>query len=298
MTQRNILFIAPTRIGDAVLSTAVLAHLLACEPAASVTVVTSPLAAPLFEGYPNLARVIPITKRTYNRHWLNAWRATVGTRWDSVWDMRDSILSRIVRSNTCHLFKPQSPAPKVLQYEAAFGLEKLPYPTLWPRAADSQLAETILPDGSRYLVLAPIANWTPKEWPLEYFITFAKSLHSNACRSYRPVIICAGHERAKALPMIEALAEFHPIDLTQGDTALVTIFACMQRAHGFIGNDSGLMHMAAAAGVPTLGLFGPTPSFIYQPWGEHAAFLNAPEDDLRMLTPQIVEEKFVSMLKE
>ena len=39
----------------------------------------------------------------------------------------------------------------------------------------------------------------------------------------------------------------------------------------FIGNDSGLMHLAAASGIPTLGLFGPSPERRYRPWGAHAA---------------------------
>lgn len=33
------------------------------------------------------------------------------------------------------------------------------------------------------------------------------------------------------------------------------------------------MHLAAAAGVPTLGLFGPTPEDRYGPWGAHTAFV-------------------------
>jgi ADP-heptose:LPS heptosyltransferase len=39
----------------------------------------------------------------------------------------------------------------------------------------------------------------------------------------------------------------------------------------FIGNDSGLMHLAAAAGAPTIGLFGPTPSDEYGPAGPKAS---------------------------
>jgi ADP-heptose:LPS heptosyltransferase len=44
----------------------------------------------------------------------------------------------------------------------------------------------------------------------------------------------------------------------------------LARAAIFIGNDSGLMHLAAAAGAPTLGLFGPTPSDEYGPAGPKA----------------------------
>jgi ADP-heptose:LPS heptosyltransferase len=39
----------------------------------------------------------------------------------------------------------------------------------------------------------------------------------------------------------------------------------------FIGNDSGLMHLAAAAGAPTIGLFGPTPADEYGPAGPKAS---------------------------
>ena len=49
---------------------------------------------------------------------------------------------------------------------------------------------------------------------------------------------------------------------------LVTAFACLQRARLFIGNDSGTMHLAAAAGAPTLGLFGPSDERRYAPWGD------------------------------
>ena len=298
MSARDILFIAPTRIGDAVLATSVLRHLLATEPTARVTIITSPLSAPLFEGYPQLSRIITVAKRTYDRHWFTLWRATFPTRWHAVWDMRNSILSYIVRTESRHTFSKTSHiAPKVKQYEAVLRTGPLPYPTLWPRAHDIATARTLLPDGSRYLILAPIANWAPKEWPLEHFITLAKTLLTAACAGYRPVIICAAHERKKALPLLAALAEFSPVDLTTGEAHLLTIYACMRRAHGFIGNDSGLMHMAAAAAIPTLGVFGPTPHEIYQPWGARAAYLCAPAADLASLTPATVAEKFQALFR-
>ena len=65
------------------------------------------------------------------------------------------------------------------------------------------------------------------------------------------------------------------IDLT-GDVDLLTAYACLKRARLFIGNDSGTMHLAAAAGVPTLGLFGPSDERLYGPWGRHAASSRGP----------------------
>ncbi|HAY47514.1 MAG TPA: glycosyltransferase family 9 protein, partial [Thalassospira sp.] len=56
-----------------------------------------------------------------------------------------------------------------------------------------------------------------------------------------------------------------------GDEDLLTVQACLERSDLYIGNDSGLMHMAAAAGTPTLGLFGPTREENYGPCGPIAA---------------------------
>jgi ADP-heptose:LPS heptosyltransferase len=288
------LFIGPTRIGDAVLASSVLRHIADNEPHAKVTIVTSPLSAPLFEAYPNLERIIAITKKTYSRHWLDVWRATSATRWDTLWDMRGSAMPYVLRAKHRRLFRGSTLAePKVKQYERQLKTGPLPYPILWTNEVHRSQAEQRMPTGEKYLVLAPIANWAPKEWKLENFRTAARTI---LAKGYRPVIVCAAHERAKAQPLIEALASYNPVDLTDGVLPLLGVYACMERAHGFIGNDSGLMHMAAAAGIPTLGVFGPTPAEIYQPWGERAAFIRAPENDLAQLSPQAVVEKFNSLV--
>jgi len=60
------------------------------------------------------------------------------------------------------------------------------------------------------------------------------------------------------------------IDLC-GALSLPEAAACLARAALFVGNDSGLMHLAAAAGAPTLGLFGPTPAEEYGPAGRSTA---------------------------
>jgi heptosyltransferase-3 len=61
------------------------------------------------------------------------------------------------------------------------------------------------------------------------------------------------------------------------NTPLLTAAACLQRCALYIGNDGGQMHLSAAAGVPTLGLFGPTPAHHYRPWGKLSDYVQAPE---------------------
>jgi ADP-heptose:LPS heptosyltransferase len=74
-----------------------------------------------------------------------------------------------------------------------------------------------------------------------------------------------------------------------GAVDLPTAVACLRRCRVFLGNDSGLMHLAAAAGTPTLGLFGPSHARRYGPWGPKAAFLRTPEsydELLRRVVPR------------
>ena len=53
-----------------------------------------------------------------------------------------------------------------------------------------------------------------------------------------------------------------------GKSILIEIFNIMKHCKLFIGNDSGLMHMAALANIKTFGLFGPSDKFKYKPWGD------------------------------
>ena len=53
-----------------------------------------------------------------------------------------------------------------------------------------------------------------------------------------------------------------------GKSTLIEIFKIMKHCNLFIGNDSGLMHMAALANIKTFGLFGPSDKLKYKPWGK------------------------------
>jgi ADP-heptose:LPS heptosyltransferase len=91
----------------------------------------------------------------------------------------------------------------------------------------------------------------------------------------RPVVFAGpgAVEAEMARPVLAALPG--AIDLA-GRLSLPEAAACLARMNLFVGNDSGLMHLAAAAGAPTLGLFGPSPADEYAPSGRRAGFVVAP----------------------
>jgi ADP-heptose:LPS heptosyltransferase len=136
---------------------------------------------------------------------------------------------------------------------------------------DDARAAALIGDGP-VIALGPTANWDGKIWPAERFAELFQALQANNIRA----AIFAGPgeaEGARAAPLLAALpGALHFI----GNLTLPEVAACLKRCTLFIGNDSGLMHLAAATGIPTLGLFGRSRAAEYAPAGARAAFIAAP----------------------
>ena len=62
-----------------------------------------------------------------------------------------------------------------------------------------------------------------------------------------------------------------------GKVDLITMYHIMKKGNLFIGNDSGLMHLAALAEVPTVGLFGPSDIIKYRPFGLKTLAIKSPK---------------------
>src|SRR3974377_1986318 len=92
----KILSVTATRIGDAVLSTGLLSHLVDRFPDAHFTIAAGPDAAPLFEDVPGLDRIISLPKRRWSMHWATLYRAVALKRWDMVVDLRASAIAYLL----------------------------------------------------------------------------------------------------------------------------------------------------------------------------------------------------------
>ena len=261
----RILFVTSNRIGDAVLSTGLLDHLIRTYPDARITVACGRVSEGVFSRMPNLERLISFDKRPWGRHWLPLWAEAVRSWWDLVVDIRSSALAWLVPTGRRAIMR-KSAGHKTAQLAAILGISPPPLPVAWTNAADRALAATLVPEGGPVIALGPTANWTGKLWAPERFVELAERLRAGPLKGAR-IAVFAGpgeYEAALAAPVLMGLPG--AIDLT-GRLALPEAAACLARCAIFIGNDSGLMHLAASAGCATLGLFGPTPYREYGPAG-------------------------------
>jgi ADP-heptose:LPS heptosyltransferase len=269
----RILFISSTRIGDAVLSTGLLDHLMRAHPEARFTIVCGRVAEGVFRRMPRLERLIAVEKRRYSLHWLEIWGALAFTRWDLVVDLRASAIAWLLWTRARKIIQGgRRPGHRLTHLAALLGVDPPPLPVIWTAPEDTARAATLLPAGRPWLVLGPTANWHRKVWPAERFAELALRLTApDGAFPGAGIAILGGpgdQERSMATPVLTALPQ--ALDLV-GKLDLPEVAALLARAAMFIGNDSGLMHLAAAAGAPTIGLFGPTPSDEYGPAGPKAS---------------------------
>lgn len=271
----RILFITTTRIGDAVLSSGLLGHLAAKYPGARFVIACGAEAAPLFEAVPGLERTIPVAKGAFGWHWVPLWGKLATRRYDLIIDLRGSAIAYLLCAGVRHVYRPNPAlrgAHRVLQAAAVLGLNPAPSPKLWTLPRHDRDAQRLVPGGSPVLAIAPTANWSGKVWAPERFAELIASLTAadGILPGARVAIFAAPHEQDEAEPVARSIPAERRIDLA-GRLDLLTAFACLERCTFFIGNDSGLMHLAAATGIPTLGLFGPSRDEHYAPWGECCA---------------------------
>jgi ADP-heptose:LPS heptosyltransferase len=287
-----ILFITASRIGDAVLSSGLIRSLAEEIPGARFTIVASELTAPLFAEVPGLDRVIVMEKRPLGRHWLDLWCETRERKWGLVVDTRGSAIATFLRPRRRAVHKAGgTPVHKVIEAARLLKLEDTPpAPFIFVDPASDARAETLTAGEGPILAMAPAANWVGKTWPVERFNQVARDLlgPGGALQGGRLLVVGGPEDREAALGMRGAATRGQLIDIAGRESLLVT-FAALRRARLFIGGDSGLTHMAAAAGAPTLALFGPSDERLYAPWGPLGRTVRGPRsfEEIRAQDPHL-----------
>lgn len=284
---RRVLVVRLRSIGDTVLATPSLVALRRFLPDAKIDVLLEDWVAPVLDGFHAVDRVIPIGKGTLER--IKTTRALRKTRYDVVFDLHGgTTASLIVRatgarhrvgyshyrysslytellSSSADFWK-QAVTHSAEQQLALVGFGGVPVedrPRTSLAVTDAALAsieKRLNIENSSFALLHPSAAFATKEWPAENFARVCEYL---AARGIKRVAIAAKHERA-VLDRLTAASRV-PV-LTFDDLTLPEITALASKAKLFIGNDSGIAHIAAAVNTPSVVIFGSSNRDHWRPW--------------------------------
>jgi heptosyltransferase-2 len=274
------LIVAPSWVGDAVLSHPLLVRLKERHPQAAIDVLAPPWALPVYRRMPEVADTIALpfghgdlrlgerrrfakSLPRYNRavvlpnSWKSAlvpWHADIPERTGYRGEMRYGVLND-VRVLDEHAL------PLIVERYAALAQpagEALQRPLPEPRLAVDEIARRVtlakhgLATDQPVAVFAPGAEYGPaKRWPARHFASLALALRE---RGYQ-VWLMGSKKDADVTAEIQRLSGNVCTDFA-GRTSLDEAIDLMSFADRVVTNDSGLMHIAAALDRPTAALFG------------------------------------------
>ncbi len=278
---RSVL-IAPQWIGDAVMSQPLLARLAA--RGERLTVAALPWVAPVYHAMPEVDQVIelPFAHGRLDfgarRRLAASWRG----RFDVAYVLPNSLksallpfLARIPRRVGYHgesrwglltqrLANPAGRPPMVAFYSALAGPNSPADDAARPCLAFAQdkleavcAAQSLTVGG--YFAFAPGAEYGPaKCWPAAHYASLAATLHQ---RHGQPILLLGSAKERELCEGIAAAAHAVSPDACKvlcGSLPLLDAMALIAGARAMASNDSGLMHVAAAFGIPQVAMFGST----------------------------------------
>jgi heptosyltransferase-2 len=288
------LVIAPQWIGDAVMSEPLLAKL--ASRGETLTVAALPWVSPVYAAMPQVARVIDLPFAHGRLDWTRRRQVAREMRgqFDAAYVLPNSIKSALLPFHARiprrvgyqgegrwlllneRLSNPAGRPPMVAFYSAlAAGAVSASHPGAHeagdiPRlhfddAAIDAACEKAGLIRKAYFTFAPGAEYGPaKCWPAEHYAELARAIDA---RHGVPVALLGSGKEAELCQRIAAMAPGACLVLA-GKTSLRDAMALIAGSRGMVSNDSGLMHVAAAFGLPQVAVFGSTSP-------EHTPPLNA-----------------------
>jgi heptosyltransferase II len=277
----RLLVRAPNWVGDVVLSLPALRDLRRAFPAARLSVLARPSVADLYGAVPEVDEVVPshglhadigrvrggfdaavLLPNSFGVA-LVAWGARIPERWGFAMDGRSPLLTRAPRVPAATRGRSQ-----VYYYRAmleGLGLDTAPPPDASLRCPDEWHARgrALLGSDGPWLGLNPGAAFgTAKRWLPERYGAVGDLVSR---RVGAKIVLVGGKAERPLADAIAAGMASKPRVLT-GETTLPELLGVLSCLDGFVTNDSGPMHLAAALGVRQVAVFGSTD------WRETAPF--------------------------
>jgi ADP-heptose:LPS heptosyltransferase len=269
-----VLFIAPGDVSEAVLASGLLKKLHDEAPNPRFTIVASRKVAPLFADMPKVEQVVVTDRRRSGRRWFGLFGPLRARRWALVVDLQAGVIAGRLRPRGKPLRRASDDEPTHKLIEAARLMrldDEPPAPYVFAGPEAEKRAAALTAGDGPILAVAPAAAWQGKAWPGERFAEVVRRLLSpgGPMAGGRLMLLGDKADDVQQINAVRAASSRDQIVDLVGRADLVTSFAALKRARLYIGNDTGYSQLAAAAGVPTLALFGPSDDRIWRPWGEN-----------------------------
>lgn len=135
----------------------------------------------------------------------------------------------------------------------------------------------------RVITLIPATRRSPKQWPPTSFRRLAERLTEDPKAR---ILLLVGPGEEELLQVLTQGLDGRAIPVST--TSIPESVAFLRRAHLVVGNDTGPLHLAAALGIRTVGLYGPTRPEVNGPYGPHVRVVRSPTKRIEDITVDTV----------
>ncbi len=301
-TQKKILVMRYRFIGDTVLTVPFLRNLRKAEPHAAITWMVAPGSSDAVSGIPYVDHLLywdPVTIHADSRgaHRTLSSKLTFikelrKERFDKVYVLKRSLSSAIIawlsgapervgfdtEGRGCLLTRRvayRHDRHEVMNFLAVLNEDGVKvhddFLEIWSTPEEElktqdRITRSGINASAQFAVIHPFSAVVERGWPLENFAELASRLNADTgCR----VIVVGGPGDRETFARVRAVFGPDIVDLV-GKCSMRETIALLRRSSLFIGNDSGVMHLASAAGVPLVALFGPQSPVKFGPWSKRA----------------------------
>lgn len=281
---QRILVVKPRAIGDVLLSTAVLPNLRKEFRDSRIDFLVESFASPVLEGNPYVDDVLSYDTRKDSS--ISIISRVRKRRYDLVIDLfanpRTAVITWLsgARYRVGFPFKWRRLAYNIIVpprsgevHNVEFNLDAIrrigigtdsPAPGFYldeesRKRAAAFLSENKLESG-KFIAINIGGGWQIKKWPVDMFVELSATVDTRLHR--RVVVLYGPSEEADASRISRASGA-----ILAPPTSLKEMGAILRESEALVTNDSGPMHIAAALGVPTLAIFGPTSPGLQGPYG-------------------------------
>ena len=287
----KILVRAPNWVGDAVMAIPAHEAIRRTHASAEIAILARPAVADLYREQPFANKIVEydnagrhkgwwgreklvaelrrdkfdlaiLLQNAFEAAWL-AWRAGIPERVGYVRDGRGMLLTKPIRvpgeneipRHESHYYLELIRRAGWIDSRGEIASIRLQVPSAACEAAQASLSQAGARNDIWRCAIAPGASYgAAKCWPPERFAALADRLISECGAD---VILFGTPSEKEMAARIRSAMKCNPISLV-GQTSMRELAALFSACSIFIGNDSGAMHVAAAAGLPVIGIFGPT----------------------------------------
>jgi len=297
---KKILFITLSNIGDAILTTPTLEALHFKYPNAVFDIVGDKRSRILFKYCPYMNNFIEKDKSLGWYGLLSLIKEMRKETYDLAVDLRSDVLLYFIISKQ-KFFKASNNSS--LNFHSAekhfLSIKKIiqdnpPLANIWLSDYESEISRKIYNkySNSRFLTLGLGANFSGKIWDIAKFIDLVKFL-----KNIFGVIILVGDQKDAILSK-KFISEYKGtvIDCC-GQYNLLETAAIIKESNFFVGNDSGLGHIASAVGTKSFTIFGIGNPNKYKPWGKRAFWIQDKNFEINNVDSKTVANKIIQILK-